>query len=522
MASAPGSVYVLLLCVFAPAIVLSDKPAKSGNVLILLADDGGFELGSYMNKICQTPNLDALAKRGLLFNNAFTSVSSCSPSRAALLTGTPSHQNGMYGLHRAEHHFNSFDNVASMPNLLRKHGVMTGIIGKKDVGPAAAYKFDFEQTEENNHVNQVGRNITHIKLLTREFLAQANQENKSFLLYVSFHDPHRCGHTDPQFGPFCERFGSGEEGMGLIPDWHPIYYQWEQIQLPYFVQDTEAARRDIAAQYTTISRLDQGVGLVLKELRDAGHLDDTLVIYTSDNGIPFPSGRTNFYDPGLREPMIIASPKPNTRKHEASYAMVSLLDVMPTVMDWFNIPFGEDSNDITQSDRPKSLLPILEKEPPYSESDAIFASQTHHEITMYYPMRAVRTRRYKLIHNLNFGMPFPIDQDLYVSPTFQDLLNRTRSKQPLPWYKTLTQYYYRPQWELYDVRADPLESRNLHGKPSLQQVEADLQARLLRWQGDTADPWRCAPGAVLERQGAGAVAECRSLDNQLHDFYRHQ
>lgn len=58
-------------------------------------------------------------------------------------------------------------------------------------------------------------------------------------------------------------------------------------------------------------------------------------------------------------------------------------------------------------------------EPPYSPDEAVFASQTHHEITMYYPMRAVRTRKYKLIHNLNFGMPFPIDQDLYVSPTFQ-------------------------------------------------------------------------------------------------------
>lgn len=103
------------------------------------------------------------------------------------------------------------------------------------------------------------------------------------------------------------------------------------------------------------------MGLVLKELQDAGHLDDTLVIYTSDNGIPFPSGRTNFYDPGLREPMIIASPKPHSRKNEASFAMVSLLDVMPTVMDWLNIPFGEESNEILQPDKPKSLLPILEK-----------------------------------------------------------------------------------------------------------------------------------------------------------------
>lgn len=94
----------------------------------------------------------------------------------------------------------------------------------------------------------------------------------------------------PQYGSFCERWGSGEIGMGLIPDWKPIYYIWDQVQLPYYVQDTEPARRDIAAQYTTISRLDQGVGLIVKELHDAGLLNDTLIVYTSDNGPPFPSG----------------------------------------------------------------------------------------------------------------------------------------------------------------------------------------------------------------------------------------
>lgn len=75
---------------------------------------------------------------------------------------------------------------------------------------------------------------------------------------MAFHDPHRCGHYEPQFGAFCERFGSGEPGMGRIPDWQPWYYQWQQVQLPYHVQDTEPARRDVAAQYTTMSRLDQG------------------------------------------------------------------------------------------------------------------------------------------------------------------------------------------------------------------------------------------------------------------------
>lgn len=128
-------------------------------------------------------------------------------------------------------------------------------------------------------------------------------------------------------------------------------------------QDTEPARRDIAAQYTTMSRLDQGIALVLKELEAAGHLDDTLVIYTSDNGIPFPSGRTNFYDPGLREPLIISSPLPSARRNQASGALVSLLDIMPTVLDWYGIKkqVAWESNDVWESDRPRSLLPILEK-----------------------------------------------------------------------------------------------------------------------------------------------------------------
>lgn len=82
--------------------------------------------------------------------------------------------------------------------------------------------------------------------------------DSSFFLYVAFHDPHRCGHTNPEYGEFCEKFGNGEEGMGNIPDWTPEYYNPNDVIVPYFVPDTPAARRDIAAQYTTISRLDQG------------------------------------------------------------------------------------------------------------------------------------------------------------------------------------------------------------------------------------------------------------------------
>ncbi|XP_045231648.2 N-sulphoglucosamine sulphohydrolase isoform X3 [Macaca fascicularis] len=304
-------------------LVLGLCRARPRNALLLLADDGGFESGAYNNSAIATPHLDALARRSLLFRNAFTSVSSCSPSRASLLTGLPQHQNGMYGLHQDVHHFNSFDKVRSLPLLLSQAGVRTGIIGKKHVGPEAVYPFDFAYTEENGSVLQVGRNITRIKLLVRKFLQ--TQDDRPFFLYVAFHDPHRCGHSQPQYGTFCEKFGNGESGMGRIPDWTPQAYDPLDVLVPYFVPDTPAARADLAAQYTTIGRMDQGLGLVLQELRDAGVLNDTLVIFTSDNGIPFPSGRANLYWPGTAEPLLVSSPEHPKRWGQVSEAYVSLL-----------------------------------------------------------------------------------------------------------------------------------------------------------------------------------------------------
>lgn len=127
--------------------------------------------------------------------------------------------------------------------------IRTGIIGKKHVGPGSVYPFDFAYTEENSSVLQVGRNITRIKLLVRKFFQthkeeafeqrrkkEGNKDNikdeeRPFLLYVAFHDTHRCGHSQPQYGAFCEKFGNGEMGMGRIPDWKPEYYTPEQVKV---------------------------------------------------------------------------------------------------------------------------------------------------------------------------------------------------------------------------------------------------------------------------------------------------
>lgn len=475
------------------------------NVLVILADDGGFETGVYNNTVCKTPNLVKLAQQGVVFRKAFTAVSSCSPSRSCLLTGLPTHQNGMYGLHQGVHAFQSFQEVKSLPLLLSQHGIRTGIIGKKHVGPEEVYPFDFAHTEENNSILQVGRNITKIKHLVRKFLS--TNDTRPFFLYVAFHDPHRCGHTHPQYGAFCEKFGNGSPGMGRIPDWTPQLYDPSRVVVPSFVPDTPAAREDIAAQYTTVGRLDQGVGLVLAELEAAGFTDNTLVIYSSDNGIPFPNGRTNLYEPGIQEPMIVSNPEAagsaGTVRH--SDALVSLLDIVPTVLEWFSIPVPQ----YTIFKKPvtftgSSLLPLLApRGPASSESrDFVYASHSLHEITMYYPMRMIRSSNLKLVHNLNYKMPFPIDQDFYVSPTFQDLLNRTKRGEPLHWSKTLDSYYYRDEWELYDLERDPNELSNIAKNETYAPVLSQLQQLLFKWQQTTQDPWICAPHSVLEDSGS--------------------
>lgn len=479
------------------------------NVLVIVADDYGFECGAYNNSVILTPNIDNLAKRGVVYRNAYTVVSSCSPSRSAILTGLPPHQNGMYGLHNGYHNFDSFEKVMSLPRILKTGAIRTGIIGKKHVGPEDTYPFDFAETEENNSIMQVGRNITFMKELTRQFLSQ--NSTQPFFLYIGFHDPHRCGHTSPQFGVFCEKFGTGGTGMGIIPDWKPAYYPPEDIIVPKFVQDTPAARKDLSAQYTTISRLDQGVGLILKELELSGNIDNTLIIFTSDNGIPFPNGRTNLYESGTKEPFILSNPDDKASWGSESDDLTSTLDITPTVLDWLKLPYPHYKLFGRKVHLQGYSLLTKSRHHGY-----VYGSHSLHEVTMYYPMRSIRDHTWRLIHNINFNMPFPIDQDFFLSPSFQDLLNRTHTGQETHWFKSLKQYYYRPEWELYNLKTDPLEIVNLIDKKEYAGVVEKFKSMQLHWLNITHDPWICAPGGVLEDAGLYKQNPvCMSMQNGL-------
>ena len=366
----------------------------------------------------------------------------------------------------------TYSQVQSLPLLLNrtKGEYWYGIVGKKHVGPDPVYLFPFSYTEEHYNLNQVGRNITRMKEIISEFFSLAKTKGKPFFLYIGIHDPHRGGSQAAiaEYGQFFEKWGDGSPGMGKIPDWTPTDYSPDDVEVPYFLPNTSATRSDLAAFYRTISRYDQGIGLFLQLLKENGFDENTLIILTSDNGIPFPNAKTTLYDPGMGEPLLISNPLAKQRWNQTTEAMSSHTDLVPTILDWFGLP--KPSYTINGKKvvlQGESLLPVTEKEPS-TGYDTALSSHNLHEVTMYYPMRVIRNKHYKLIHNLNYKMPYPMAEDIYYSPSFRDIVNRSMAGSPLPWFKTLEEYYYRDQWELFDLNNDPEELKNIAYDPAYQ------------------------------------------------------
>jgi len=247
-------------------------------------------------------------------------------------------------------------------------------------------------------------------------------------------------------------------------------------------------RQEMANQYTIMNRMDQGIGLILQELENAGVLNDTLIIYFSDNNIPFPGAKTNLYDSGMGEPLIVVSPQ-QTEKGVRCSKMVSSLDFVPTILDWVGVPLPNYTlNGFPVAYSGKSILPLLNNTnlPGY---DHIFASHQTHEGYMYYPMRVIRDSRFKLIYNIANPLPYPIAGDIWTSPAYQELLNNTLANRPTYWYRTLKDYSNRPQYELYDMVADPKELNNLASQPAYAPILQSMQTLLKQWQEATNDPW---------------------------------
>ncbi|HET8548171.1 MAG TPA: sulfatase [Bryobacteraceae bacterium] len=433
----------------------SAQTSRRSNVLLLIADDLGRHTGAYGDTIAVTPNLDRLAREGVRFTNAFCTTASCSASRSVIHSGLHNHANGQYGHAHAEHNFSYLPHVRPISSLLRDNGFRTGVIGKLHVNPIERFRFDLVSEGRN-------RDVSNMAERARKFMQDA--AGAPWFLQMGYADPHRADRG------FANRAYPGVKRAQFDP---------AQVRVPPFLPDNEATRREVAEYYQASNRLDQGIGLMLDLLRETNQLDNTLVIFMSDNGMPFPNAKTNAYDAGLHLPLLVRSPG-QARRGLVNNAMISWVDIAPTILDWAGAklpPYPLHG---------RSFLPILEQENP-SGWDRVYLSHTFHEVTMYYPVRGVRTRQYKYMRNLFPELSFPFSTDLFGSETWQSI--RKGGPNARVGRRPVEQYLHRAPEELYDITSDPDELNNLARAPQHQAVLGELRADVTAMRRKTNDPW---------------------------------
>ncbi|MDZ4857583.1 MAG: sulfatase [Candidatus Hydrogenedentes bacterium] len=417
--------------------------APARNVILYITDDHGMnDAGCYGNPHVKTPGLDALAREGVRFTHAFCTTPSCSPSRSVILTGMHNHANGQYGLAHAKHHFNSFADVKSLPVVLGEAGYRTLCAGKVHVLPEAAY-----------HFQEYIPGAAPVDMAEKCRPLLESKDPTPFFLYFCPTEPHR---------PFRR------EGSDVIDA--------TKITVPPHLPDIPECRQELAEYYASIQRADSGLVLLMNMLRETGHWEDTLIVFATDNGMPWPGAKTTLYEPGVHLPCVVRDPR-NPRQGYTSNAMVSWIDIMPSILEYC----GATANTC----HGRSFLDAARAETA-AEWDEVYHSHTFHEVTMYYPMRAVRTRRHKLIWNIAHGLPFPFASDLWQSKTWQGVRARGLTAYGK---RTVEAYERRPEFELYDLEADPHEIQNLAENPQLATLLADLKHRIRAMQEKTNDPW---------------------------------
>jgi N-sulfoglucosamine sulfohydrolase len=228
---------------------------------------------------------------------------------------------------------------------------------------------------------------------------------------------------------------------------------------------------------------------MLDEVRPAGHEPTTLVLLFSDNGIPYPAGKTNLLEHGQNDPLVIYQPGQSTRGR-TSRAVVSSLDFLPTILDWANVSVPAHTASVAALTG-GSLLPWLDADPaPGAWRDTAFGSHQFHSLYAYYPTRSMRTRTHRLIHNLNYNLKFPILEDVANTEIWRALSEAGEAGNgSTTWAYNYSKYMHRPEWQLYDAEKDPLCLTNLAGTPEAADTLRQMQAELHAWRKATNDPW---------------------------------
>ena len=451
---------LILVCLFVTDTRLAEaKP----NILLIVSEDNGPELGCYGDRFARTPHLDQLAANGILFRRAFVPQAGCSQSRASFLTGLYPHQNGQIGL--ATWGFRLYrGDTPNLPRSLKEVDYRTGIIGKLHINPASAFPFDmheidsanFQRTELSEYASQAEKFI--------------NASEKPFFLSVNYPDAHR---------PWISQV----EGLPEKPQTR------EDVKvMDYMGIDSPAFRERVADHYNCMSRLDSLVGDLLAVLDQSGKSDSTIVIYIGDHGADMLRGKRTCYEGGLRIPMLIRWPGHITP--QICDELVSTLDLMPTLLD------AAGAVDVVGLPGAK-LQPLFQPGVASWRTHYCAEYHMHAAAPNYFPQRCIRGDRYKLIESLLPNTIHP-DYDITIEKLQANKSGENHAANldldaVIAAARSEVRSAYAlmrkpPRYQLYDLEEDPYEFRNLAGDPRYADVLSDLQKRLDQWRRETNDP----------------------------------
>lgn len=425
----------ILMLAFPPGVnaepPAQEDAARRPSILVLLADDVDWkDYGCYGNDRIHTPNIDALASNGLRFTHAFLTTSSCSPTRISVLTGKYPHATGAEDLHMPVPEGQMF-----VSSYLKAQGYFTGHMQKTHYGPKGNAQFDW-----------------YSKNLDLPGFLDACGE-RPFFMWVGFSDAHRpykAGSFDPPHDP-------------------------ARVKVPPYLADTPETRGDLALYYDEIARMDSNIGKMIAELKRRGRLDNTLVVFFGDNGMPFPRAKGTAYDSGIGTPLIMSWPARIAAGKEYT-ELASVIDLAPTWLAAAGLEKPADMQGL-------SLLPTL-LDPSRPGRKYVFAERNWHNCDEH--IRAVRSARYKLIHNAYLELPFGTPADCSRCPSWTSLLTLKGAGKLTP-QQLLTFQAPRPEWELYDVEKDPWEFNNLADQQQYADTVAELSAALRHWREQTGD-----------------------------------
>lgn len=449
------AVFGLLLTV-APGTA-ADKP----NVLLIVSEDNGPELGCYGDPYARTPNLDRLAAEGVRFENAFVPYSVCSPSRACFLTGLHPHQNGQIGL--ATHKFAMYrEDTPSFVTLLKAHGYRTGIIGTLHVNPPSAFPFDFTAIPSANFRRK--QSPADYAAAAARFLAQS--DDAPWFLSVNYPDAHL---------PFLRQ----ANGLPVEP------LEADDVKpMPWIGVDTPRIREQVANYYNCLERLDHAVGLLLDELQKTGRADNTLVFYIGDHGAQFPRGKGTVYEAGPRVPLIVLWPG-QSQAGQVRQELVSTLDLLPTALRAAGIK--------TAIGLPGRAMQPLLAGAAGNWQRYIYGFTTGSFPGNCFVQHSVRDEQFKLISSPRPGTDNLISRSyLDESHPYFVVSGATAADQAAiaPHVRDAFDRWSRPpRYELYDLKSDPHEWRNLADDPQFAEVKTRLIKALTDMQQQTRDPF---------------------------------